>query len=56
MPLRASEICKKVVDRMDAFRADAPQWNDVTLAVVKLKSEVVDFSMVKTEQRNGHGD
>lgn len=56
LPLSASEICQKVVDRMEAFSAGAPQWDDVTLAVVKLKSEVVDFSMVKTEQRNGHGD
>jgi hypothetical protein len=28
---------------MDAFSADSPQWDDVTLAVVKVKSEVADF-------------
>jgi serine phosphatase RsbU (regulator of sigma subunit) len=43
LSLSASEICQRVVDQMDAFSADSPQWDDVTLAVVKVKSEVADF-------------
>jgi serine phosphatase RsbU (regulator of sigma subunit) len=56
LTLSASEICQKVVDRVDAFSDGTPQWDDITVAVVKLKSEVVDFSPVVTEQRNVHGD
>jgi sigma-B regulation protein RsbU (phosphoserine phosphatase) len=56
LSLSASEICQEVADRMDTFSAGAPQWDDLTLVVVKLKSEVMDFPMVETKERNAHGD
>jgi sigma-B regulation protein RsbU (phosphoserine phosphatase) len=54
LSLSASEICRRVVDQMDAFSAGSPQWDDVTLAVVKVKSEVADFSTLEKKERKEH--
>ena len=56
LSLSASEICRRIALRMDAFSAGSPQWDDVTLVVVKVKSEVADLSTVGKELQEGHGD
>jgi len=56
LSLSASEICHRIAERMDAFSAGSPQWDDVTLVVVKVKSEVADLSTVGKELQEGHGD
>jgi hypothetical protein len=56
LSLSASKTCQRVVGQMDEFSAGSPQWDDVTLAVVKVKSEVADLSTVGMEERNEVGD
>lgn len=40
--LSATEICQRVADRVQAFTAGMPQWDDITLAVVKVKREFMN--------------
>jgi serine phosphatase RsbU (regulator of sigma subunit) len=40
--LSAAEICKRFVSRLDAFTAGNPQWDDITLVVVKVKADSAD--------------
>ena len=40
--LTATEICQSVVSRLDTFTAGSPQWDDVTLVVVKVKADSAD--------------
>jgi|SRR5215469_13888146 len=42
LPLSATEICERVADRVQAFTAGTPQWDDITLAVLKVKCEFTD--------------
>jgi sigma-B regulation protein RsbU (phosphoserine phosphatase) len=37
--LSASEICKRIAERLQAFVAESPQWDDITLVVMKVKPE-----------------
>jgi phosphoserine phosphatase RsbU/P len=37
--LSAAEIRQRVVSRVDAFTAGCPQWDDITLLVVKVKAD-----------------
>ena len=39
LSLSATEICQRVVERIQAFTGDTSQWDDITLAVVKVKQE-----------------
>lgn len=45
--LSASEICQKVADELDAFTGGSPRWDDLTLAVVKVKPDFTDSKMAK---------
>jgi serine phosphatase RsbU (regulator of sigma subunit) len=38
-PLSAAELCKQFQDWLQAFVAGSPQWDDITLVVLKLKPE-----------------
>ena len=40
--LTATEICQSVVSRLDTFTAGSPQWDDITLVVVKVKADSTD--------------
>lgn len=42
LSLSATDICRNIVDRLDGFTAGSPQWDDITLAVVKVKPESPD--------------
>ena len=53
LPLSASEICQQVVDQLDAFSAETPQWDDVTLAVLKVKSEIADLAPIAAGHEGG---
>jgi sigma-B regulation protein RsbU (phosphoserine phosphatase) len=35
--LTAAEISKRIADRLQAFVAESPQWDDITLVVMKMK-------------------
>ena len=39
LALSAAEICKRVAEQLQAFVADSPQWDDITLVVMKVKPE-----------------
>jgi serine phosphatase RsbU (regulator of sigma subunit) len=39
LSLGAAGICKRVADRLQAFVAEGPQWDDITLVVMKVKPE-----------------
>ena len=34
--LGASEICTRIAEALQAFVADSPQWDDITLVVMKV--------------------
>jgi serine phosphatase RsbU (regulator of sigma subunit) len=53
LSLTASEICQEVIDQLDAFSAGSSQWDDITLALVKVKSEAGDLSTVGKEEQRG---
>lgn len=38
----SAEICRNVMDRLDAFTSGTPQWDDITLAVIKVKTQFAD--------------
>lgn len=39
LSLGAAQICKRVAEQLQAFVADSPQWDDITLVVMKVKPE-----------------
>ena len=39
LSLSAEEICKRIAERLQAFVAESPQWDDITLVVMKVKPE-----------------
>ena len=39
LSLNAAEICKHIAKRLQAFVAESPQWDDITLVVMKVKPE-----------------
>jgi serine phosphatase RsbU (regulator of sigma subunit) len=39
LSLGAAEICKQVAEQLQAFVAESPQWDDITLVVMKVKPE-----------------
>ncbi len=39
LSLNAVEICKHIAERLQAFVAESPQWDDITLVVMKVKPE-----------------
>jgi sigma-B regulation protein RsbU (phosphoserine phosphatase) len=39
LSLSAAEICKRIAERLQAFVAESPQWDDITLVVMKVKPE-----------------
>jgi serine phosphatase RsbU (regulator of sigma subunit) len=45
LSLSAAEICQRVAERLEAFTGVTPQWDDITLATVKVTSE---FSEIVT--------
>jgi serine phosphatase RsbU (regulator of sigma subunit) len=49
LSLSAAEICQNVLDRLDAFTSGSLQWDDITLVVVRVKSEFTD-SLQKTPE------
>lgn len=38
----STEICQNVMDRLDAFTSGTPQWDDITLAVIKVKTQFAE--------------
>lgn len=38
--LSASQVCQEVVRQLDQFTGSSPQWDDMTLAIVKVKPEL----------------
>jgi len=38
----SAEICRNVIDRLNAFTSGSPQWDDITLMVVKVKTQSTD--------------
>jgi serine phosphatase RsbU (regulator of sigma subunit) len=40
--MSATEICQNVVDQLDTFSGGNPQWDDMTVMVVKVKPEIAD--------------
>jgi serine phosphatase RsbU (regulator of sigma subunit) len=38
----SAEICRSVMDRLDAFTSGDPQWDDITLMVIKVKTQFAD--------------
>lgn len=36
LSLGAAEICKRITERLQAFMAEGPQWDDITLVVMKV--------------------
>lgn len=42
--LSANEICREVLEHLDAFTGANPQWDDITLVIVKVKHRDVDSS------------
>ena len=39
LSLSATEICKRIAERLQAFVAESAQWDDITLVVMKVKTE-----------------
>jgi serine phosphatase RsbU (regulator of sigma subunit) len=39
LSLGAEEICKRIAERLQAFMAESPQWDDITLVVMKVRPE-----------------
>lgn len=39
LSLSAAGICKRIVEALQAFVAESPQWDDITVVVMKLKPE-----------------
>ena len=39
LSLNAAAICKGIAERLQAFVAESPQWDDITLVVMKVKAE-----------------
>ena len=39
LSLTAAEICKRIAARLQAFVAESPQWDDITLVVMKVKPD-----------------
>jgi len=39
LSLSAAEICKRITERLQAFVAKSPQWDDITLVIMKVKPE-----------------
>ena len=39
LSLSAAEICKRIAERLQAFVAESPQGDDITLVVMKVKPE-----------------
>jgi sigma-B regulation protein RsbU (phosphoserine phosphatase) len=39
LSLSAAEICQRIAERLQAFVAGSPQWDDITLVVMKVKPE-----------------
>ena len=39
LSLSAAEICKRIAERLQAFVAESPPWDDITLVVMKMKPE-----------------
>ncbi len=39
LSLSAAEICKRIAERLQAFVEESPQWDDITLVVMKMKPE-----------------
>jgi serine phosphatase RsbU (regulator of sigma subunit) len=37
LSLSAAEICKRIAERLQAFVAESPQWDDITLVVMKMR-------------------
>jgi serine phosphatase RsbU (regulator of sigma subunit) len=37
--LSAAEICKRIAEQLQEFVGDSPQWDDITLVVMKVKPE-----------------
>jgi sigma-B regulation protein RsbU (phosphoserine phosphatase) len=37
LSLSAPEICRRIAERLQAFVAESPQWDDITLVVMKVK-------------------
>jgi sigma-B regulation protein RsbU (phosphoserine phosphatase) len=35
--LSAAEICNRIATRLQAFVAESPQWDDITLVIMKVK-------------------
>jgi serine phosphatase RsbU (regulator of sigma subunit) len=42
LSLSAPEICQRIRERLQTFTGATPQWDDITLAVVKVKPEVFE--------------
>ncbi len=39
LSLSAAEICQRVAEQLQAFVAESPQWDDITIVVMKVKPE-----------------
>jgi sigma-B regulation protein RsbU (phosphoserine phosphatase) len=39
LALSAAEICERIAEQLKAFVADSPQWDDITLVVMKVTPE-----------------
>jgi serine phosphatase RsbU (regulator of sigma subunit) len=39
LSLNAAQICERIAERLQAFVTKSPQWDDITLVVMKVKSE-----------------
>jgi sigma-B regulation protein RsbU (phosphoserine phosphatase) len=39
LALSAAEICKRIAERLQAFVAESPQWDDITLVIMKVMPE-----------------
>jgi phosphoserine phosphatase RsbU/P len=37
LSLMASEICKRIATRLQAFVAESPRWDDITLVIMKVR-------------------
>ena len=49
LSLSAAEICQTVADRVQAFTAGTPQWDDITLAVVKVTPDLIAPGKVRVK-------
>jgi serine phosphatase RsbU (regulator of sigma subunit) len=37
LSLMAAEICKRIATRLQAFVAESPRWDDITLVIMKMR-------------------